>query len=81
MLGQQMDVVPVSAALGAQLVDFGHLHTRDDGMKEPYVANVTADGQPTTRTGIIIALDHCRPAEMGLPLRRLFVRRRALRPA
>jgi taurine dioxygenase len=30
---------------------FGPLHTRADGMKETYVANVTEAGEPTARTG------------------------------
>ena len=89
-----MRVVPLSEALGAELVDFdigrpcsdaeqaelrelfsahhlllvrgqdvaaedqsrfvgcfGPLHTRADGMKETYVTNITAEGEPAPRTG------------------------------
>jgi taurine dioxygenase len=37
---------------------FGPLHTRDDGMKETYVTNVTADGEPAARTGTARLLWH-----------------------
>lgn len=96
-----MEAVPVSAPLGAELVDFdikrplspeeqadlralfcahhlllvrgqdvtaedqtrfvenfGPLHTRDDGMKETYVANITAEGEATARTGTARLLWH-----------------------
>jgi taurine dioxygenase len=38
--------------------NFGPLHTRDDGMKETYVANITADGEPAARTGTARLLWH-----------------------
>jgi taurine dioxygenase len=37
---------------------FGPLHTRADGMKETYVANITAKGEPTARTGTARLLWH-----------------------
>jgi taurine dioxygenase len=40
------------------VANFGPVHTRDDGMKETYVANLTADGEPTSRTGTARLLWH-----------------------
>jgi alpha-ketoglutarate-dependent taurine dioxygenase len=37
---------------------FGPLHTRADGMKETYVANVTETGEPAARTGTALLIWH-----------------------
>jgi taurine dioxygenase len=49
----------VTAADQTRFIEnFGPLHTRDDGMKETYVANITAAGEPTARTGTARLLWH-----------------------
>jgi taurine dioxygenase len=49
----------VAAADQTRFVEnFGPLHTRDDGMKETYVANITANGEPAARTGTARLLWH-----------------------
>jgi taurine dioxygenase len=49
----------VTAADQTRFVEnFGPLHTRDDGMKETYVANITADGVPAAQTGTARLLWH-----------------------
>lgn len=52
--GQEMTADDQSRFVGY----FGPLHTRADGMKETYVANITAEGQPAARTGTARLLWH-----------------------